>query len=289
MSIPPPITVDSVDGLRAALRPDKIQRIDVTAAPLTYNLLTSPRRRGPLFVVLRGAEPHRDVPLPRFSRFSWRDEFPGTVVCIADPTLYFHDKLKLAWYFGTADHDAITGLCRIVEALCASFGLAIADVLFYGSSGGGFAAMQCAARLGRGATAIAINPQTDVLKFPVVASVDAFLAACAGGITRKQARQRFGARLSVPLTWQMHPAGDARCLIVQNIADRPHYRRHYRPLSRLWGLTDNERSADGRLASILYDHADGHAAEPRELVPRIIQTALSLRWSPISPPTAASA
>jgi hypothetical protein len=289
LKLPPPITVTSVEALAEALRPDEAQRLDLVVDALTYSLVTGPRRPGPLFLLLRGAEPDRGVvPLPRFSRYSWREDFPGTVVCIADPTLHLDDKLMLGWYFGSADHDVVAHLCRITEALCARLDLTIADAVFYGSSGGGFAAMQCAARLGRGATAVAVNPQTDVLRFPIAATVDAFLAACCGGLGREEASRRFGARLSLTLAWQRHPAAEARCVIVQNTSDRAHYRDHYGPFAKAWGVQDNGRSADGRMASITYAHPSGHAAEPREMVPRIVQTALELRWQPVSAPPAAA-
>lgn len=279
--IPPAVTVESIDHLHAALRPDRIQRLDVPFGRLTYNLLTGKQRPGRLYVLLRGAEPDRHtVQLPRFSRFSWRERFPGTVLCIADPTLYLDDELKLGWYFGAPDHDVVEHLARILEVVCARLGLPVSDVVLYGSSGGGFAALQIAARLGRGATAVGINPQTDVLKYTVPRSVEAFLRVCTGGLTKERAWRRFGPRISALQAWQVDPAGEARCLIVQNIVDREHYNGHFRPFADLFALPDNGRSPDGRMASIVYDHPSGHAAEPDELVPRIIETALALTWQP---------
>lgn len=279
--IPPPTAVASIDALAASLRPDRIQRLDVGVGPLTYNLLTSKQRPGRLFVLLRGAEPDRHtVQLPRFSRFSWRERFPGTVLCIADPTLYLDEDLKLGWYFGAPDHDVVGHLARIVEVVCTRLGQPVSDAVFYGSSGGGFAALQIAARLGRGATAVAVNPQTDVLKYTVPRSVEAFLRVCTGGLTKERAWRRFGPRVSALEAWQIDPAGEARCLIVQNIVDREHYNAHFRPFAELFALPDNGRSPDGRMASIIYDHPSGHAAEPDELVPKIIETALDLTWQP---------
>jgi Heparinase II/III-like protein/Heparinase II/III N-terminus len=278
-NLPAAERVDSIEALAAQLRPDRIQRLDVHIDGLDYGLLTGTRRRGPLFVLLRGAEArHDNVQLPRFSRFSWRDQFPGTVVCIADPTLYLDSELKLGWYFGLPGHDVVNNLCRIVEVICGRLGLAVENAVFYGSSGGGFAALQCAARMGRGATAVAINPQTNVLDYYVERSVDAFLAVCTGGMTRQHAIRRFGPRLSAMLSWQQDPAGEARCLIVQNSVDNEHYSNHFRPFAERFGLPDNGQTDDGRMASIIYDHPSGHAAEPTTLLPRILKTAMALKW-----------
>jgi Heparinase II/III-like protein len=281
--VPDPETVESIDALYAQLRPDLSQRLDVCVGKLKYCILTGEKRNGRLFVLLRGAEPNPRKVLPRFSRFSWRDEFPGTVVCIADPTLYLDDDLLLGWYFGSPDHDVVGHVARIVEVICGKLGLAVADSVFYGSSGGGFAALQCAARLGRGATAIAINPQIEVLRYAVLRSVDNFLRVCTEGQTREGAAERFGMRLSAILAWQREPAGEARALIVQNTVDREHYRNHFRPFADLFGLPDNGQAAGHRIASIVYQHPNGHAAEPQEMLPQILKTALALRWAPGTP------
>lgn len=278
--IPPPELVESIEMLPGRLRPDTIQRLDVRVGQFTYGLLTGKRRPGPLFVLLRGAEAERGkhVKLPRFSRFSWRDDFPGTVVCIADPTLQLDDDLKLGWYFGAPGHDAVEHVARIVSVLCEKLGLPVSSATFYGSSGGGYAALQCAARLGQGATAIAVNPQTDVLRYNVLRSVDAFLKVCTGGMSKEGAMEHFGPRLSAMQAWQTQPARESRCLIVQNLVDREHYDHHFGPFAKLFGLPDNARTADGRMASIVYEHPSGHAAEPREMLPQILETARGLQW-----------
>lgn len=285
--LPPPITAPSLQALGRLIRPREIQRIDIPIGPLTYNLLTAPKRGRRLYVLLRGAEGDRGrVPLPRFSRFSWRDAFGDTVVCIADPTLQLDADLRLGWYFGSREHDAIEQLAHIVVALCGVYRIAIEDVYAYGSSGGGFAALQLARRLGRGATAIAINPQTDVLEYPLKRSVDAFTTVAFGSRDHAAARRGFAARLSVRESWFQPPAGEARCLFVQNSVDRDHYRGHFRPFADLMGIPDNGSSADGRMGSIVYNHPSGHAAEPQEMLPRILQAAQALRWKAGTPPPA---
>ncbi len=280
-TLPPPLTAASVDAIGGLIRPRSIQRLDVKVGPLTYNLLTAPKQGRRLYVLLRGNEAERStVVLPRFSRFSWRDAFGDTVVCVADPTLQFDANLRLGWYFGNREHDVIEHLARIVVALCDRHAIAIEDVCAYGSSGGGFAALQLAARLGGGATAIAVNPQTDILEYWVPRSVKAFTAVCLGNVDHGTARRAFASRLSALESWSQPSSGEARCLIVQNVADSEHYRNHFRPFADLMGIPDNGLSADGRMGSLLYDHLSGHAAEPREMVPEILKAAHALRWQP---------
>ena len=270
---PAPEPASSLQELSSRIDPDRVQRLDVNDGALTYCILKGKARGKRLFVVLVGAIDRDRVEIPRFSRFSWRDEFSGTFMCIADPTLALASDLRLGWYFGTRGQDAVEGICRIVEVLCHSLGVAVEDVYFYGSSGGGFAALRAAALLGRGATAIAINPQVDVLDYPSTRFVDAFLTRVLGGVSKTRARGQYGARLSALDSWQLPTAAEARCLLVQNLADADHYRGHFRVFADAHGVPDNGNSPDGRMASIVYEHPSGHAAEPREMLPTILASA----------------
>lgn len=125
--------------------------LSVPGSPYEYQclLIRQPGKR--LFVIFGGAIPDRTkAVLPRFSRFTWAPDFPGSVLCIADPTLLLGDKVQLGWYFGKADADATAGLVTVVSGFAASLGYGHAQIVTYGSSGGGFAAMQVAARIGGG-------------------------------------------------------------------------------------------------------------------------------------------
>ncbi len=282
--MPPARPVDGLVELGQAIEPGAEQRLDVTLGDFVYPLLKHPVKGDAMFVVLGGAVPDRaTIELPRFNRFTWRDDFPGTLVCIADPTLTLDPALRLGWYVGSADDDVTEGLARIVEKLADLLGIRLENVYTYGSSGGGFAALQLAARLGRGVTAVAINAQTQVLDYSVRRSVEQFLAASLGGMPAAQARQRFATRLSALEAWQQPAAAGARCLLVQNLDDPHHHERHFKPFCQRFGIEPDGQSADGRMGSMLYRHDDGHAAEPRPMLGAILERAFRLR------PAAASA
>jgi Heparinase II/III-like protein len=275
---PPARDIPSLDALAEQVDPEAMQRFDVRHGPFTYSLVKSRRVGQRLFVVLVGAIDRVRMTLPRFSRFSWRDEFPGTFVCVADPTLQLDTALRLGWYFGTPTHDATDGVRRIVEAIRERLGVAPEDVCFYGSSGGGYGALQLAARSGRGVTAIAINPQIDVLNYPSVRFVDAFRSTVLGGLDNAAARALHGVRLSAIEAWRTPPAARARLLLVQNRADLDHYSGHYRSFADAFGIPDDGEAADRRMATLVYDHPSGHAAEPRNMLRQILATADRLQW-----------
>jgi len=122
---------------------------------------------GRLYVLLSGARDLKSRAWPNFDRWSWAPVFPGSVLCVADPTLALDtDRLRIGWYVGTRERDWLQGLADLVGAVADKAGVATRQVVCYGSSAGGFGALALACRLGD-ATAVAINPQTDVLKYHV--------------------------------------------------------------------------------------------------------------------------
>jgi hypothetical protein len=280
LELPEPARLDSLEAVEQQVALGGPARFDVRVQGLDYALLLGPRKPGGLFVILGGAVPdRRTITLPRFSRYSWVPDLPGTVLCVADPSLLLDADLRLGWYFGTLEHDGTATLATIVQHVARGLGVPADQITAYGSSGGGFAALQLAGRLGGGATAVAINAQTDVLKYGVRKSVAAFVNTCLHGLDEAAARERLDSRLSSLALWSGPQAASARCLLVQNSQDRHHFRTHFTPFAQQFGMpTDSDAtSEDGRMATLLYSHPSGHAAEPREMLPRILGEAARLR------------
>lgn len=278
LQLPPVERLTGLDALQARLAATLPARLDVEIDGLGLPLLIGPRKPGRLFVVLGGAVPDRET-LPRFSRFSWAEEFPGTLLCVADPTLNAHETLHLGWYFGSSQQDATRVIAAAVRRVAVALEMPTEQIVTYGSSGGGFAALQLAARLGDGATAVAINAQTEVLRYGVRRSVHAFVEACLGGVPESVAIARYGDRLSALELWSQ-PDVMARCVLVQNIQDKHHYQQHFVAFAQRFGLSTehDDLRADGRMATLLYNHPSGHTAEPRQMLSSILACADKLRW-----------
>lgn len=269
----------TIEQLQGALPASGRARMDVAVRgqPFIYPCLFIRQPGERLFVMLGGATGDRsEVTLPKFNRFSWAPDFPGSVLCIADPTLMLNARMRLGWYFGDKAYDATAGLVEVVGRFAELLGFSPKEVVTYGSSGGGFAAMQVAARMGDGATAIAINPQTEVLDYAQKDIVNEFLSVCVGGAGREAALDEFGSRLSLSLAWRTAQSRKARCLVVQNLKDFHHLKRHLRPFAEKMGIPESGLSADGRMRVIYYDYPNGHGAEPRSMVPEILKAAFAL-------------
>ncbi|AYG44020.1 tetratricopeptide repeat protein [Pseudomonas sp. Leaf58] len=110
----------------------------------------------------RGEDLNSFAAIPRFGRWSWHQLFNGSTLFIEDPMLYKYDTLNLGWYYGTTDEDYLESTLNIVKSVQKK--ISAAKVVFYGSSGGGYAALQLAARLPN-SFAISINPQTQLCKW----------------------------------------------------------------------------------------------------------------------------
>lgn len=227
-----------------------------------------------LFVLLSGARDPEKHPLPKFERWSWTEQFPGSILCICDPALYLNGgTLRIGWYAGTDKHNWPLRMSGLVSLVARKLGKDSSEVISYGSSAGGFASLMLAARLGN-ATAIAINPQTDVLRYSK-RFVGDFLQACFSG--REQTDLSAAERARLTVAPAMLRAPNAKYVIVQNTQDRHHYEHHYKPFCRLLGAPmEGGPSSDGRGVTMLYSHPDGHGREPRDLVGTIVRTGVDL-------------
>lgn len=111
-----------------------------------------------------------------FSRWSWQTVMPEQhVMALSDPALGLDGEIRGAWFLHP-DRDLLEEMARMVQAQVAELGLANEQVLFYGSSLGGFGAFGMASLL-PGASAIAEIPQIDVARWPSRGSIKAMETA----------------------------------------------------------------------------------------------------------------
>lgn len=111
------------------------------------------QKPGKLLVILNGRRKNCQA---EFKRWSWHPFVDGTLLNIDDPMIQQHKGLELGWYIGTDEVD----YCDYVVEIVRSFAEKIKseEVIFYGSSGGGAAAIRCAAKY-KGSISVTINPQ----------------------------------------------------------------------------------------------------------------------------------
>lgn len=232
-----------------------------------------------LFVMLNGAV-NRASPLPVFARWNWGRILGGHVLAVCDPTLYLNDKLRLGWYVGNLSIDPMRAMLPAVEGIQRRLGIADGRVVFYGSSGGGFASLVAAAfrPVGR---AIVVNPQIDITNY-VPKAVERFANVFAPGWTPQRCRDTY------PLRWNAlavvadaRRAGrDLRILYAQNLVDKGHHERDFLPFCKeVEAPTTGGLSADATVLTHVFSSPEGHGAEPPEVVKYMVSHGLTHLFS----------
>lgn len=102
--------------------------------------------------------------LPTFLRWSWHGVTDATFISLEDPMYYLHDTLKLGWFYGTKAIDFRHSVARLIKKIASELGVSNENILLYGISGGGTAAIGTAKYL-EGSTVVAINPQLTLSKY----------------------------------------------------------------------------------------------------------------------------
>lgn len=130
-------------------------RLSIRYRDIDFECFFHYNERKVLYVFLNGA---KGDSLPMFSRWSYYKFLSGSMLNISDPMYRKHDKLKLGWYYGTEETDLQQIVSDLVIEVAKLIGIEQHNIIFVGSSGGGYASIACASRI-PDAKSIAINPQ----------------------------------------------------------------------------------------------------------------------------------
>lgn len=182
-----------------------------------------------LVVILHGAKNQNELLPPYFDRWSWKkDIFKTNVLNISDATLQLKKDMKLGWYLGNNDEYVTGKVVEIVDHVSKLLVIPKDRIVFWGSSGGGFAAMQSAALLD-GSNAVAINPQTNVLNY-YKGHVKTALKECFDDHVKENIKKlSFGDRLKANYN-------KSNFFLFQNVNDVFHYNKHFLNLKEELGL-----------------------------------------------------
>jgi hypothetical protein len=116
-----------------------------------------------LVIIFHGAVDKKTRKVPVFSRF-FDDNYLGNLnqLSISDPSLLLNGDFSLAWYMGHHDFPLQKILPEIIREI--SNALKIRRVVFFGGSGGGFAALYYSFFISQ-SIAVATVPQTDIFRY----------------------------------------------------------------------------------------------------------------------------
>lgn len=227
-----------------------------------------------LFVLLDSATSRKESALPVFERRGLALLMPGNILCISDPTSHVSDDVTMGWYVGTHERDYTRLMAQLVDRVAKQLDIRMTNVVFYASSGGGFASLMCA-RLLPGANCIVVNPQIEIAKHGVEEHREQFGRAFSGDANFETVSQEHSERLSV-----LEAFPDAASLpptvYVQNSKDTSHFKEHYEVFCEAYSAPkEGGIGAGGRVLTLVFDHEVGHGPEPRQLVRPLLAEALA--------------
>lgn len=103
--------------------------------------------------------------MPSFSRWSWYKDTNASLISLEDPMYYTFPACTLGWFYGTRDEDYRKYCAECIRKIAELLGVENRDIVLYGSSGGGTAAIGVSRYL-PGCSVVAINPQLLLEKYP---------------------------------------------------------------------------------------------------------------------------
>ena len=101
---------------------------------------------------------------PFFQRWSWHDEFDESVVVYADPTFFYDDDIRIGWFVGEKSKWYLENVALIIDAVSSNRKIEHQNILFYGSSAGGFVSIALATLI-EGSKALVNNSQFILLNY----------------------------------------------------------------------------------------------------------------------------
>ena len=101
---------------------------------------------------------------PFFVRWSWHEYFDESVIAYADPVMDHMDDIAITWFVGDDEHWPLQDIALIFEKLTANQNILHENILFYGSSGGGFSAFVLGTLI-KNSHILVNNPQFFVLNY----------------------------------------------------------------------------------------------------------------------------
>jgi pimeloyl-ACP methyl ester carboxylesterase len=175
------------------------------------------RRAAAMLVNFHGAVDRKTRTLPVFINF-----LPGLAgvahqISVADPSVLEEGSANIAWYAGDAGFEAQAVLPAVFTGLAEELG--VARTLYFGTSGGGFAALYYAHQH-PGSFAVAGNPQVAIERYHLALAIRRYREQCWPGLGT-----------DAPLTdvtcadlARLYAKGfDNTVIYVQSIGDRMHF------------------------------------------------------------------
>ncbi|WDF32266.1 hypothetical protein PTW37_10305 [Arthrobacter agilis] len=210
------------------------------------------------FIVSPGFMKRDETPHPYFQRIKMFGELDGIGISIADPSLDLAEDVQIGWLLGSRWVDYTLTVAAFFEGMLAHFDIPHRHALFFGSSGGGFISLKLATYI-RGAKALAMNPQTELLRFHDVRELSRVLEAGWPNINNMTIHRDYAHRFSIAALWNKEQH-IPNAIVMVNTYDPWHIEHHIAPLIK--GMANKTIAAGGLQVRFYSSEASGHNPLP---------------------------
>lgn len=163
----------------------------------TYSFLIRFSDSDKLICLGSGAEKRneKNYNRPIFQRHSWHSEFNASVIYYSDPIFLRSRSAKCGWCVGTPQEYYLDYIRKVIEKLCLNRNIKNENILFFGSSAGGFTSIKLGTFF-KESKVLVNNPQIDVRNFNEE-YYEKLLDVCFKDMDKETVEKEFSDRLSV--------------------------------------------------------------------------------------------
>ena len=262
---------------------DQVDKIKLYPKKNTYGVLVGNtsfcffmdfKKLDKLIIMLPGAV-NRNKGTRKIQRYTWADDFQSTVVSFVDTTVNEYNQLSLGWFQGESFDYQIPKLAKLIDEIICKANISRDKVLLFGSSAGGFSALQLSAFLKDIRIAV-INPQIYLEKYSKV-HFNNLLEFSYAGISRDEVKEKYNQRINVSTELQSRTEP---IFYFQNTFDKHHMEYHLKPFITEIGIQpylseqklDCITLSDERRLNVIYyeDESSGHSPPSKEETMRML-------------------
>lgn len=209
-----------------------------------------------LIVAFHAAVDPSNATLPVFTGRKVTQDLNASVLFVSDPSL--EHGMSIGWFAGDSRRPLQKDLVHVIEHVAGQVGAE--QLILEGCSAGGFAALYFSHQI-PGALVVAMNPQTDFMKY-YPGRVRAYVEACWP--------EGVGGAVTADLVGAYASSFPNYVLYLQNRDDAFHIQHHYRPWAETLG-----REYGQKWCALPGDWGEGHAAPPSFVQEAVLAYALS--------------
>ncbi len=153
---------------------------------------------------------------PIYHRWSWGEKFDTNFVSLSDPSF---KKVGLlgGWFIDDGDRDIIQEYSVLIKKIANELGIDNENIVFYGSSMGGFGALMTATYF-EGSLCVAEVPQLDLRNYPWKSAIAAIESKCLNGTSLEGFYKSYPERVSV-IERMKKNSNFPNCEIISNFED----------------------------------------------------------------------